>query len=107
MHTKKFENSDSAVLTGADPDQVGDTILADTTPAEPVETNPAKKQTIGIVVAELVMDASLSYDMIVNLIHAQFEDASTSRRSVASVAARLRKDGIDVPLRRQQKGETA
>lgn len=58
------------------------------------------KVTIGSVIADLVMDATLSYDMIVNMIHAQFEDAQTSRRSVASVAARLRKDGVEVPLRR-------
>ena len=107
MPAKKFENAVSAVLAGADPDQAADAILAETTPGTPDETKPAKKQTIGSVVAELVMDATLNYDMIVNLIHAQFQDASTSRRSVASVAARLRKDGIEVPLRRQQKGETA
>lgn len=73
------------------------------TPAEVKEP----RITIGSVVTELVMDAALSYDQIVNIIHERFEGAATSRRSVASVAARLRKEGVEVPLRRQQKGETA
>lgn len=94
---KKFEEAVSAVLAGADADQVADAILSETTPT------PEKKKTIGAAVAELVMDASLSYDAIVNLIHAQFEGCSTTARSVASVAARLRKDGIDVPHRRKTK----
>lgn len=58
------------------------------------------KVTIGSVISELVMDATLSYDMIVSMVWAQFEEAQTSRRSVASVAARLRKQGVNVPLRR-------
>lgn len=62
-----------------------------------------QKLTIGSVIATLLMDATLSYDMIVNAIHEQFENASTSARSVASVAARLRKDGKDVPMRRKAK----
>lgn len=61
------------------------------------------KLTIGSVIATMLMDATLSYDVIVNAIHEQFENASTSARSVASVAARLRKDGVDVPMRRKAK----
>ncbi len=104
MTKKSFENAVSAVLAGADPDQVADALLVETaTPAE--STAPAKKETIGSVIAELVMDVTLSYDMIVNMIHAQFDSASTSARSVASVAARLRKDGVEVPMRRKAKAE--
>ncbi|HDZ39369.1 MAG TPA: hypothetical protein ENH62_14020 [Marinobacter sp.] len=73
--------------------------------ATEVTTVEAKeaKLTIGNVIANMLMDAALSYDVIVNAIHEQFEHASTSARSVASVAARLRKDGVDVPMRRKAK----
>ncbi len=67
---------------------------------------PAKTKTIGAAVTELVMDATLSYDQIVSMIHAQFQGCSTSARSVASVAARLRKDGVNVPKRRGGKVAT-
>lgn len=70
------------------------------------ETPVEKKKTIGAAIAELVMDATLSYDAIVSLIHAEFKGCSTSARSVASVAARLRKDGMDVPHRRKAKAAT-
>ncbi len=73
------------------------------TPAPTIEA-PApepKKLTIGSVVTDLLMDATLSYDAIVDLIHAQFKGANTTARSIASVAARLRKTGVDVPTRRK------
>ncbi len=82
---------------------------SDAAPAEvqlPAEVKEPRV-TIGSAVTELVMDATLSYDAIVHIIRGKFTDAQTSRRSVASVAARLRKEGVEVPLRRQQKGETA
>lgn len=97
---KKFEDAVSAVLAGANPDVVADNLLAETKPA------PEKKKTIGAAITELVMDATLSYDAIVSLIHAEFSGCSTSARSVASVAARLRKDGVSVPKRRGGKAAT-
>lgn len=114
MTKKTFTDAVSAVLAGADPDQVADKVLADaaTTPATPDETAdatlaanpfPEKKMTIGAAVTEMVMDATLTYDQIVNLIHAKFEGCSTTARSVASIAARLRKSGVDVPHRRKAK----
>lgn len=114
MPKKIFTDAVSAVLAGADPDQVADQV-ADKVLAEvaaPAEVQkPAEvkepRVTIGAAVAELVMDATLSYDAIVHIIRERFADPQTSRRSIASVAARLRKDGQDVPRRRQQKGETA
>ncbi|WP_422002357.1 hypothetical protein [Roseovarius mucosus] len=96
---KKFEDAVSAVLSGADPDQVAETILAETKPAEP----EVKAPKIGEVIAQLVMDATMSYDQIVTLIHDQFKPCNTSARSVASVAARLRRDGVEVPHRRKAK----
>lgn len=111
MPKKTFTDALSSVMQGADPEQVADALIADTaTSAEEdggqssTEPKPAK---IGVVIAELVMDASLSYDMIVNMIHAQFDSAHTSVRSVASVAARLRKTGVDVPMRRKGKADEA
>jgi hypothetical protein len=71
---------------------------------EVVEATPVeKKPTIGSAVETLLLDASLSYSQIVDCIHAQFQGCSTSARSVASVAARLRKNGVAVPMRRQAK----
>ena len=97
---KKFEDAVSAVLAGANPDLVADNLLAEAKPAL------EKKKTIGAAISELVMDATLSYDAIVSLIHKEFANCSTSARSVASVAARLRKDGVDVPKRRGGKAAT-
>lgn len=111
MPKKTFTDALSSVMQGADPEQVADALIADAaTSAEEdggqSSTEP-KAPTIGAVIAEMVMDAALSYDMIVNLIHAKFPKANTSARSVASVAARLRKDGVDVPMRRKGKADEA
>ena len=98
---KTFTDALSAVMQGGDPDKVADEILG-SAGVMPVPT-PEKKVTIGSVVTDLLMDATLSYDAIVDLIHAQFKGANTSARSIASVAARLRKTGIAVPSRRKAK----
>lgn len=110
MSKKTFTDAVSAVLNGQDPDQVAGKVLAEVVAPVEVQTPAEVKEprvTIGSAVTELVMDAAMSYDQIVNIIRGKFVDAQTSRRSVASVAARLRKEGVEVPLRRQQKGETA
>lgn len=98
---KTFTDALSAVMQGADPDLVADEILGtqDPTPAPKSE----KKLTIGSVATDLLMDATQSYDAIVDLIHDQFKGANTSARSIASVAARLRKTGVEVPTRRKAK----
>ena len=49
------------------------------------------------------MDETLDYAAIVARVVAEFPDARTTARSVASVAAVLRKKGVDVPLRRKAK----
>jgi len=86
------------------PDEVAEVLEQKIEVAAEVDgtADETKKVTIGSVISELVMDAALSYDQIVSLVWAQFEDAQTSRRSVASVAARLRKSGVNVPLRRNK-----
>ena len=60
------------------------------------------KRTIGSLVQELLMDETLAYTAIVDQVMAEFPDAKTSVRSVASVAAVLRKNGVDVPMRCQK-----
>ncbi|MCV3271955.1 hypothetical protein [Roseobacter sinensis] len=58
------------------------------------------KRTIGSVVQELLMDEALAYAAIVDRVMAEFPDAKTTVRSIASVAAVLRKKGVSVPMRR-------
>lgn len=62
------------------------------------------KRTIGSLVQELLMDEALAYTAIVDRVMADFPDAKTTVRSVASVAAVLRKKGSDVPMRRKSRG---
>ncbi len=64
-------------------------------------TGPKPKQTIGRLVEELLMDETLDYLAIVEQVVAVFPDAKTTVRSVASVAAVLRKKGAQVPMRRK------
>ncbi|MBN7786699.1 hypothetical protein JYP51_17355 [Ponticoccus gilvus] len=64
---------------------------------------PGPKRTIGSLVQELLMDPDLGYLAIVDRVVAEFPDAKTSVRSVASVAAVMRKKGVDVPIRRKVK----
>lgn len=49
------------------------------------------------------MDPDLGYQEIVDRVVAEFPGANTTTRSVASVAATLRKKGVDVPLRKRAK----
>lgn len=65
---------------------------------------PAPKRTIGSLVQALLMDPDLGYEAIVKQVVAEFPDAKTSVRSIASVAANLRKRGVGVPMRRKKKG---
>lgn len=63
------------------------------------EPKPARG-TVGAMVKDLLLDASLSYAEIVTRVMAAHPRANTSTRSVASTAAVLRKGGTDVPTRR-------
>ncbi|MGB3689598.1 MAG: hypothetical protein WBA02_09885 [Jannaschia helgolandensis] len=65
--------------------------------------DPAPKRTVGSLVQELLMDPDLGYLAIVDRVMAEFPDAKTSVRSVASVAAGLRRKGVNVPMRRTAK----
>ena len=72
---------------------------------------PAKeeqaKPTIQSIIAELVMQPELTYLQISEMVREQIEGANTSTRSVASVASRMRKSGVDVPLRKAAKSAEA
>jgi len=59
---------------------------------------------IGRSVETLLRDGRLSYADILQLVLAAHPHASTSTRSIASVAAAMRRDGVDVPLRRSVGG---
>lgn len=78
---------------------------------KPEETTPAKeeqaKPTIQSIIAELVMQPELTYLQIADMVREQVEGANTSTRSVASVASRMRKQGVDVPTRRATKAAEA
>lgn len=70
---------------------------------------PAKekqaKPTIQSIIAELVMQPELTYLQIADMVREQIKGANTSTRSVASVASRMRKAGVDVPMRKAAKAE--
>ena len=79
-------------------------------PAEPAEatdresddaSNTKPNRTVGLLVKELLMDEALDYAAIVERVVAEFPEAKTSARSVASVATDLRKKGTQVPIRRK------
>lgn len=70
---------------------------------KPAETETPKAATVQSLVATLVMQPELAYQQIADMVREQIEGANTSTRSVASIASRLRKAGVDVPTRRATK----
>lgn len=63
---------------------------------------------IGNTVAEFVRLTDLPYAAIVAEVRKLYPNARTSRRSIASVAAELRRSGVEVPYRRNvSKAEVA
>ncbi|MEM6288804.1 MAG: hypothetical protein AAF845_16825 [Bacteroidota bacterium] len=62
---------------------------------EPAGARP----TVGALVARLVTESAASYAEVVEEVRRQFPEARTTARSVASTAARLRRSGVDVPMR--------
>ncbi|KHQ53607.1 hypothetical protein [Mameliella alba] len=88
--------------TSADEEKTVDQKIREAKVYVPEASEP--KRTIGSLVQELLMDEALGYEAIVDQVMAEFPDAKTSVRSVASVAAVLRKKGADVPMRRKTKG---
>lgn len=86
----------------AGPDQVPPSAAEDATDdhGEPTEARGG----IGRMIEELLVDAEgYGYGEIVDLVRREFPKATTSRRSVASVAAALRRRGVEVPMRSRAK----
>ncbi|UWP96528.1 hypothetical protein K3X48_06005 [Aliiroseovarius crassostreae] len=69
--------------------------------AEDAAEDDKPKLTISRLTEKLLMDETLGYAEIVDRVVAEFPDAKTTTRSVASVAAVLRKKGTPVPTRRK------
>lgn len=86
-------------------------LKADETSTGPKPAGKPKKEpdpnrgAIGRLVNELLVDTELGYDEIEAKVKAAHPDAKTTRRSIASVAADLRRDGVDVKSRRKAKSE--
>ena len=78
--------------------ETADTNARVDTPAteEPTEA----PRSIGEMVERLLMDPSLNYVEIASRVRAQFAQARTTNRSVASVAKAMRARGVDVARRR-------
>ncbi|WP_299653129.1 hypothetical protein [uncultured Tateyamaria sp.] len=71
--------------------------------AEGAAETGTPKLTISRLTEKLLMDENLGYAAIVDQVVAEFPDAKTNTRSVASVAAVMRKKGVDVPMRKKSK----
>ena len=72
--------------------------------AEPAEARGG----IGRMIADLLVDEEgYEYGEIVDIVRGEFPEASTSKRSVASVAAALRRKGVEVPMRRKARSVKA
>lgn len=72
--------------------------------AEGAAETDTSKLTISRLTEKLLMDENLGYAAIVDQVVAEFPGAKTTTRSVASVAAVMRKKGADVPMRKKSKG---
>lgn len=82
---------------------LGDT-APDTTETEATESADTQERvTVGATVRRLLIETDLEYAEIVRRTIEAHPEARTTTRSVASVAAVLRKGGADVPQRRRAK----
>ena len=74
-----------------------------TTPEQP----KSERGAIGRLVISLLVDTDDDYATIVAKVKEAHPDAKTTARSIASVAADLRRDGVDVKSRRKVKAPKA
>jgi|DEB0MinimDraft_6_1074348.scaffolds.fasta_scaffold92665_3 hypothetical protein len=86
--------------------EVADDVIGDDEPEapKPIKLRGAMMPsvTIGALVKELLlMEDGLSYDLIEEAVKREFPEAKTTRRSIASVAADLRRKGVEVPMRKK------
>ena len=82
-----------------DAETVDTNARAEDTPATE-ESAAEAPRSIGDMVERLLMDPSLNYVEIASRVRAQFAQARTTNRSVASVAKAMRARGVDVARRR-------
>lgn len=71
--------------------------------SKPKKPSGDQRGLISAKVRCLLMDTDDSYKLIVEAVKAAFPEANTTTRSVASVAAELRKDGVMIAFRRPAK----
>lgn len=93
-----------AVLTVAEVEVEAAPVEAEAEPvltaAEPMGSVPKPAiGAIGKMVEELLADASYNYLQILERVVAAFPTAKTTQRSIASVAADMRRRGLEVPMR--------
>ena len=100
---------DAEKPTTEQPLRYNDPATEDNTGIVPADEPPAKTERggIGRLVNELLVDTDDDYATIVAKVVARFPEAKTTARSVASVAADLRRDGVDVKTRRKAKKPAA
>lgn len=103
-----FEQTNQPTPISADVEYYGQEVVPNMPiePAKPKTTKPSGDQR-GLISAKircLLMDTDAAYKWIVETVKAEFPEANTTTRSVASVAAQLRQDGVTVSFRRPTKG---
>ena len=69
------------------------------------EEPKSERGAIGRLVISLLVDTDDDYATIVGKVREAHPDAKTTARSIASIAADLRRDGVDVKSRRKAKKE--
>jgi hypothetical protein len=73
-------------------------------PEQPSSDEPkSERGAIGRLVISLLVDTDDDYATIVGKVREAHPDAKTTARSIASIAADLRRDGVDVKSRRKAK----
>lgn len=93
---------------GADQEPVDASGTSAESAEAPAETTKVAKGSIGKLVASLLLDAEgFDYPSIVEMVRREYPDAQTSTRSIASVAAALRRSGVEVPMRRKPRSAKA
>ena len=75
--------------------------------SEATEEPKSERGAIGRLVIDLLVDTDDDYATIVGKIREQYPSAKTTARSIASIAADLRRDGVDVKSRRKVKAPKA
>lgn len=96
-HLQPEPNLEEAVAAAVPPEQLAKD------PASPAKAvAAAERGRITALVKHLLRTTALGYAAIVERVVAEFPEAKTTARSVASTAADMRKAKVDVPMRRAE-----